>query len=406
MSKQWPDKTIVGLTGNIATGKSVVMRIAGEMGALTIDADQVVHHLLDTDSRLQDGIVAAFGREVRRDDGTIDRTALGAIVFSDPDALRRLEQIVHPSVRQQIVQQVGESEAQVVMIEAIKLLEGELVEMVDQVWVTRAPQRTQIERLVVCRGMDVETATLRVNAQHPQEAKVARADLVIDTDGPMGATRSQFEVAWERLGTRGSDTSVRRQPAPPIQPRVAVPRPQTPASKPAEVKKARPSLPASPTVLVRRARPSDVAAVLLLIQRATGGAVRMKRAELLMALSERSYLIAQEKAEINMVVGWSTHSTTAVAIDQIYAYPAEAALSSGPAVLAEIEESARQLICEVVLVYVPPDVPAPVEKLLAGSDYRRLRQGELHRAWREVIEETQPAGTRLLGKVLRDVRIR
>jgi dephospho-CoA kinase len=406
MSKQWPDKTIVGLTGNIATGKSVVMRMAGDRGALTIDADEVVHHLLDTDSRIQEGIAAAFGHTVRRDDGTIDRTALGAIVFSDPDALRRLELIVHPAVRQQIIQQVDESEAHIVMIEAIKLLEGELVEMVDQVWVTRAPQRTQIERLVVCRGMDVETATLRVNAQHSQEAKVARADLVIDTDGSMAATRSQFEVAWERLATRDRDGAARPQAAPPTQPRVVVPRPQTPASQAAKVMKVRPTLPGSPSVLVRRARPSDVAAVLLLIQRATGGAVRMKRAELLMALSERSYLIAQEKTEINMVVGWSTHSTTAVAIDQIYSYPAQAALSSGPAVLAEIEESARQLICEVVLVYLPPDVPAPVQQLLDGSGYRPLRQGELHRAWREVIEETQPAGTRLLGKVLRDVRIR
>jgi hypothetical protein len=149
-----------------------------------------------------------------------------------------------------------------------------------------------------------------------------------------------------------------------------------------------------------------VAAVLLLIQRASGGAVRMKRAELLMALSERSYLIAQEKTEINMVVGWSTHSTTAVAIDQIYAYPAQAALSSGPAVLAEIEESARQLICEIVLAYLSPDTPAPVHQLLERSGYRALRPRELRRAWQEVIEETQPAGTRLLGKVLRDVRIR
>jgi dephospho-CoA kinase len=403
MSKQWPDKTIVGLTGNIATGKSAVMRMAAERGALAIDADKIVHSLLETNAEVQEAVAAAFGRDVRRDDGTIDRTALGEIVFSDAKELQKLERILHPAVRREIVQLVEESEASVIVIEAIKLLEGELVELIDQVWVTRAPRRTQIERLVVCRGMDVETATLRVNAQHPQEAKVARADLVIDTDGTMAATRSQFDVAWERLAGRENQGGAQRQPA---QARVVVPAPQAPSARPVEVKKVAPAPAAPQSVLVRRARPSDVAAVLLLIQRASGGAVRMKRAELLMALSERSYLIAQEKTEINMVVGWSTHSTTAVAIDQIYAYPAQAALSSGPAVLAEIEESARQLICEIVLVYLPPDTPAPVQQLLERAGYRALRQSELRRAWQEVIEETQPAGTRLLGKVLRDVRIR
>ncbi len=396
MSKHWPDKIIVGLTGNIATGKSAVMRLAAERGALTIDADQIVHSLLDANPAAQEAVAAAFGRDVRRADGTIDRTALGQIVFSDAKELQKLEQILHPEVRREIVELVDESQARIIMIEAIKLLEGELVEMVDQVWVTRAPQRTQIERLVVCRGLDVETATLRVNAQHPQEAKVARADLVIDTDGVMAATRSQFDAAWARLvGREGAREA-------PAQPASAAP---PPAARPVDVKKVTPAAPPA-SVLVRRARPSDVAAVLLLIQRASGGAVRMKRAELLMALSERSYLIAQEKTEINMVVGWSTHSTTAVAIDQIYAYPAQAALSSGPAILAEIEESARQLICEVVLVYLPPDAPAPVQQLLERSGYRALRQNELRRAWQVVIEETQPAGTRLLGKVLRDVRIR
>jgi hypothetical protein len=149
-----------------------------------------------------------------------------------------------------------------------------------------------------------------------------------------------------------------------------------------------------------------VAAVLLLMQRATGGALQMKRAELLLALSERSYLIAQDGTEINMVVGWSTHSTTAVAIDQVYAHPAQAALTSGPALLAEIEASAGQLICEVILAYLPPDAPPPVQQLFQRTGYRPMSAGDLRRAWMPVVAETQPAGTQLWGKVLRDVRIR
>jgi len=404
MSKEWPDKTLVGLTGNIATGKSTVMRMAADAGALTIDADKIVHQLLDGDGELQAAVAAAFGPAVRRANGTIDRTALAEIVFSNPERLRELERLVHPAVRRQIRKQIDDSDATVVFVEAIKLLEGGLAELVDQVWVTRTQRRTQIERLMVCRGMDAETAAMRVNAQPPQEAKVARADVVIDTDGTMESTREQFAIAWERLPAPGTAAPPERQTSTsrPVAATVEA-IPQKPQAR-AETMAATPASP--PDLLVRRARPSDVAAVLLLMQRATGGALQMKRADLLLALSERSYLIAQEGTEINMVVGWSTHSTTAVAIDQVYAYPPEAALSSGPAVLAEIEASARELICEVIFAYLPPDASPPVRQLFEQIGYRPMSSRDLRRAWAPVVSETQPASTALWGKILRDVRIR
>lgn len=404
MSKEWPDKTLVGLTGNIATGKSTVMRMAADAGALTIDADKIVHQLLDGDGELQAAVAAAFGPAVRRANGTIDRTALADIVFSNPERLRELERLVHPAVRRQIRKQIDDSDATVVFVEAIKLLEGGLAELVDQVWVTRTQRRTQIERLMVCRGMDAETAAMRVNAQPPQEAKVARADVVIDTDGTMESTREQFAIAWERLPAPGTAAPPERQTSTsrPVAATVEA-IPQKPQAR-AETMAATPASP--PDLLVRRARPSDVAAVLLLMQRATGGALQMKRADLLLALSERSYLIAQEGTEINMVVGWSTHSTTAVAIDQVYAYPPEAALSSGPAVLAEIEASARELICEVIFAYLPPDASPPVRQLFEQIGYRPMSSRDLRRAWAPVVSETQPASTALWGKILRDVRIR
>jgi dephospho-CoA kinase len=404
MSRAWPDKTIVGLTGNIATGKSTVMRMAAEAGALTLDADKVVHQLMETDDSLQQAVIAAFGPGVRRDGGPINRGVLADIVFSDPDALLNLERLVHPVVRRQIRAQVESSDARVVFIEAIKLLEGGLAELVDQVWVTRAPRRTQIERLMVCRGLDAETAAMRVNAQAPQEAKVARADVVIDTDRTMEATRAQFKAAWERLPAPGV-LSPRRRPE--RQP-VAVPAAERLPAPRSEPQPVAPPIPPSilSDLLIRRARPSDVAALLLLMQRATGGAVQMKRSDLLAALSERSYLIAQVGAEMNMVVGWSTHSTTAVAIDQIYAHPPQAALSSGPVLLAEIEASARQLICEVIFAFVPPGVELPVRELLQRSGYRPMKAGDLRRAWLPVVAESQPSGAELWGKVLRDVRIR
>lgn len=199
MSKRWPDKNVIGLTGNIATGKSAVMEMAAEKGALTLDADEVVHHILDGNGSVQTDIALAFGPQVRKPDGGIDRDALAAIVFKDPVALKRLERIIHPAVRRALLQRIDESPADTVFIEAIKLLEGSLASECDQVWVTRCPVEKQIERLMVCRGMDRDTATVRVNAQGPQEEKVARADVVIDTDGTMADTKAYFELAWRRL---------------------------------------------------------------------------------------------------------------------------------------------------------------------------------------------------------------
>jgi dephospho-CoA kinase len=187
---------IIGLTGNIATGKSAVMRLAAERGALTIDADKVVHELLEGDDAIQAAVADAFGPSVRRPDGRIDRAALGAIVFSDPAALARLEALLHPATRLAIAQRVQETTADVVMIEAIKLLDGPLAEVCDQVWVTTCPEAVQLERLRVCRGMAEDAALTRIRAQSPQSEKVGRADVVIDTGGLMTETQAQVERAW------------------------------------------------------------------------------------------------------------------------------------------------------------------------------------------------------------------
>lgn len=192
-------RIIIGLTGNIATGKSAIMRLAKEQGALTIDADKVVHELLDGDPEIQATVAEVFGPEVRRSDGRIDRPALGQIVFNDPAALRRLEAILHPATRVAIARRISESERPVVMLEAIKLLEGPLAEAVDQIWVTDCSSDTQLRRLLVCRGMDETEARARIAAQAPQAAKVARADIVIDTGGLMTETKAQFAAAWESV---------------------------------------------------------------------------------------------------------------------------------------------------------------------------------------------------------------
>lgn len=190
-------RVILGLTGNIATGKSAVMRLAAERGALTIDADKVVHELLDGDATIQAAVAEAFGPEVRRADGRIDRAALGRIVFGDAGKLQQLEGLLHPAVRAEIARRVAAADVRVVVIEAIKLLEGPLATLSDRIWVTTCTRETQMERLRVCRGMDEASAAARIDAQPPQADKIARADVVIHTDGLMADTQAQFEAAWE-----------------------------------------------------------------------------------------------------------------------------------------------------------------------------------------------------------------
>ncbi len=192
-------KIVVGLTGNIATGKSAVMHMAAERGALTIDADQVVHDILNKDGVVQEEIEEAFGSHVRLPDGRIDRALLGQIVFDDGHALAQLEQIVHPRVGQRILDLIRQSSASVVMIEAIKLLEGNLWRLCQEIWVTHCSRERQLQRLQICRGMAAAAAEARVQAQGAASEKIARADVLIDTDGLMLETERQFREAWSRL---------------------------------------------------------------------------------------------------------------------------------------------------------------------------------------------------------------
>lgn len=195
----FPGKYIIGLTGNIATGKSAVLRLAAENGALIIDADKVVHEILNVDPEVQQAIADAFGPQVLHDDGRVNRPHLGKIVFNDPEALRKLEHIVHPAVGRHIARLILESVSKVVMIEAIKLLEGNLRALCRQIWVTTCSRETQMERLRVCRGLDQETAAERIDAQTPQQEKIAQADVVIDTNGLLIDTEKQFQEAWSQL---------------------------------------------------------------------------------------------------------------------------------------------------------------------------------------------------------------
>lgn len=194
---------VIGLTGNIATGKSTVMAMLADLGAVVIDADRVAHEVMEPGQPAYEAIVQAFGDEIAPRGGPIDRQRLGQIVFSDPAALTRLESIVHPAVSKRLQALVAQSGAAVVVIEAIKLLEAGLAsQFCDAVWVVTASRAQQIKRLMRDRGLSYDDAVLRIDAQPAQEEKVAQADVVIDNSGSLAATRIQVQKAWQRLMAR------------------------------------------------------------------------------------------------------------------------------------------------------------------------------------------------------------
>lgn len=397
MSKRWPNKTIIGLTGNIATGKSAVMRFAAERGALTIDADHVVHGVLDNNIAVQKNILKVFGDEVKGADGRINRQALGAVVFRDPESLKKLENLVHPAVRQVIEAEIEDTEAEVIVIEAIKLLEGDLAEQCDAVWVTNCGKLLQMQRLVYARGMGEDEAFARVAAQNPQADKLARADVVIDTKGTLAQTRAQVAAAWETL------TVLRAEPEETAAEPLAV---DVPAAEPAA-----PTAEAAASaegIVVRRARPSDIPSIMLLIHKATDGKVKPKRAEILMSLSDRGYLIGQaEDGDISTVIGWYADKGFA-GIEQCYMHPAEAAETTGKAVLQEINKSANDLMCEAIYAFINEDTPQMVVELLTKLGYEKASAADVARwprAWKEALEEMQPADSTLLAKKLWNARV-
>ncbi|MBN1641353.1 MAG: dephospho-CoA kinase [Anaerolineae bacterium] len=198
---------VIGLTGNIATGKSLVAQIMVAWGAEHIDADRLAHQAMARGTATWVRIVDAFGDQILGADGEIDRSRLGSIVFSAPDALARLERIVHPDVIARTRARIAHSNARVCVVEAIKLIEsGMVAALCDALWVVTAPREVQIARLIAERGMSRADAVLRVDAQPPQADKVARADVVIDNGGSIEAVRAQVARAWAAIdrtvGTR------------------------------------------------------------------------------------------------------------------------------------------------------------------------------------------------------------
>jgi dephospho-CoA kinase len=192
---------LIGLTGNIATGKSLVGEMLAGLGASVIDADRVAHEVMRAGGPAFSAVVEAFGSAVLAADGTIDRAKLGDIVFRDAGALARLEAAVHPAVIAEVDRRIARATEPVVVVEAIKLIETGMHRRYDALWVVTAPRHLQISRLMAARGLTEEEAVLRVDAQPPQEEKAALADRILANDGSLDQLHQEVRRAWTQLRT-------------------------------------------------------------------------------------------------------------------------------------------------------------------------------------------------------------
>jgi dephospho-CoA kinase len=378
------DKTVIGLTGNIATGKSLVMRMLQEMGATVIDADKLVHLLMRKGGPAYQAIVEEFGKFILGDDGEISRPKLGKIVFSDPDALAKLETLTHPLVRQEILKRIAAAPTPVVAVEAIKLFESGLADHCQSNWVVVAPPDLQLKRLVERRKITPDQAKQRIRAQSPQQEKVAKADVVIDNSGPLAKTWGVVKKHYTELLQATS------------QPVITEEVDSQSATRTADINLQDLSL--------RRAKRGDLGAMAELITTSTGGGLTPDLSEMMESLFSRAYLVAMADSQVIGMIGWQAENLVA-GLQDFYILRDDLWPMIGQEILNKVHDEINSLSCEVALVFVLNQAGSKPVEFLESQGYERSESKNLIPDWREAAVEWQPENSVLLYKKLREHRI-
>jgi len=369
------DKIIIGLTGNIATGKSTVMEMLAERGALTIDADQLVHQIIDSDQAVQEQIVARFGGAIQNLDGSIDRSKLGMIVFPSPAAMQDLEAIIHPHVGEEIDKRITETKSEVVVVEAIKLLEGKLKDRCQSIWVANCRPEQQIERLERLRELNRHDALIRVLGQAPQEFKLRQADVIIDTSGTFRATKEQVATELDALLALLSEPK-----APAVIPQV------------------------DEEFEIRRAGPQDVDAMTVFINQAQSNEPEIDHVQLLQSFGEQGYMLAKAQDEIRAVIGWNTEDFIG-RVREVFLEPSDEGSAAGFQLLETVCQAAHELMCEVALLFYPPDISDQEKQIFQACNFEPTELDELISAWRKSAEQSMPEGSLVMVRKLREERV-
>ncbi len=376
----WNGKFVIGLTGNIATGKSVVRRMLEHLGAYTIDADALSHRAYARGAPGYKQVVDHFGKWLVKKDGEIDRSKLGNLVFNNPDAMSQLESIVHPLVRQATELLIKRSIQPVIVIEAIKLLEGDLRNVCDSIWVTNAMEDIQVERLMRKRGMSHDQAVKRIHMQSAQSAKVAVANIVITNTGSYDALWKQVSAAWKEIvpgaGGTESDTVTIKQSAD-----------QTLG-----------------VLQVKRGKPKNSAAIADLITRLSKGARMMTVENVMEAFGEKAYMLLELDRKIVGLAGWQVENLVTRTTD-IYLEEDLNQQKALEVLIKEVERASAELQSEVSLI-IPKEQLILQEQIWKHLGYEKRTPETLGvQAWQDSATESIPAGKTLLFKQLRQDRV-
>jgi dephospho-CoA kinase len=344
------------------------------LGAYGIDADALSHRAFMKGAPGYQPVIDTFGKWILAPDGQIDRAKLGKLVFANPEAMASLEAIIHPLVRQAVNALARRAKQDVIVIEAIKLLEGELHKACDAIWVTAASQENQISRLVQKRGMDVESAKERVFSQGAQQEKIQAADVVIQNNGSFEHTWEQVSAAWK--GTVSTE-AVEYVPV-----------------KSSQVDE----------LVVQRAGPGEAEEIAAFITQISDGSRRMTRLDVMAAFGEKAFLLLRSAGEITGILGWQVENLVA-RVDDFFVEDKMPLTASIKAMIGEVEAASKELQCEAALLFLSPDLAQhrDVWRQL-GYTARTVKELDI-RAWQEAAMESMPPGTVLYFRQLREDRV-
>jgi dephospho-CoA kinase len=372
----WPGKYVIGLTGNIATGKSVIRRMLEHLGAYGIDADALSHRATAKGAPGYDPIVQHFGQWILAPDGQIDRTKLGRIAFADPEALKQLENIIHPFVRQAIDVLIRRATQPVIVLEAIKLLEGGLAQLCDSVWVVQASPEAQLARLMQKRGLAEADARMRITSQAPQAEKMAAAKVVINNNGSFEASWQEVVTAWNAIGGKA------------IEPE--------PVAEPEKIEPGQ--------LVVQKAGPKQAEEISVFITRHNKEKKQITRGDVMAAFGEKAFMLILRDKELIGLVGWQVENLVARVVE-FYLDPRLSLADAAPALMAEVEKAARQLQSEAALLFLPVEF-ARHDGIWQALGYEKRDVESLGvRAWEEAAHESYVDGTEMLFKQLRVDRV-
>lgn len=399
---RWANKYVIGLTGNIAVGKSVVRQMLQHLGAYTIDADGLSHQAMQPGAPAYRPIVETFGQFILGPDKQINRAMLGNIVFSNPQALAKLEAITHPVVNQAINTLVSRSKQRVVVIEAIKLVEGDLANAVDAIWVVDASPQIQYGRLIQKRKMSEAEARQRITSQNPQAAKIAKANVVIKNDGNVDETWQQVQAGWNKIReTLTGGAPAAASPAPAAAPPKPAAAPTAAPPKPAPT-----VIPANVTVEVKRGMPGNAEVIAKFITKVAGKNV--SRMDIMLAFGQKSYLLAEAPGEqVIGLMGWQVENLITRA-DEFYIEPAAPRGPVISALINAIEDASKALQSEVGFIFLPLGTGQDVIQPFLSNGYETTTVEQIKiPAWREAVQEviSENSAYQILTKKLREDRV-